>query len=212
MSSSSAENTCLHLGASYKPIVLTAREDLHALFARMRTDEPVCFSPIFKMWLVSRYDDILRVLQDPARFTVANSFSTLRELMLPEVRERLQSSHTFTAPNMFTSDLEHDRLRGPFSKLFAANHVGRFERMIRRIANELLDAFPREGAVDYVQQFAFPFPLRVIMEILGIPVEDLPRMRDGADAVTRLMTLAVDLSGALASDYRRTQGHCENGR
>jgi cytochrome P450 len=45
--------------------------------------------------------------------------------------------------------------------------------------------------VDYVQQFAFPFPLRVIMEILGIPVEDLSRMRQGADAVTRLMTAIV---------------------
>lgn len=191
MSSSSAENVCPHVGMAYNPIVLTAREDLHGLFERMRTEEPVCYSPIFKMWLVSRYEDVVRVLHDPARFTVANSFSTLREMMQPEVWQVLQSSHTFTVPNMFTSDIEHDRLRGPFSKLFAANHVGRFEPMVRRIANELLDAFPREGEIDYVQHFAFPFPLRVIMEILGIPVSDLPRMREGADAVTRLMTSIV---------------------
>jgi len=189
--SSSAEKSCPHIGVEYNPIVLTARDDLHALFERMRSEEPVCYSPIFKMWLVSRYEDILRVVHDPDRFTVANSFGTLSEMLQPEVWKLLQSSHTFTAPNMFTSDLEHDRLRGPFSKLFAANHVGRFEPMVRRIATELLDAFPREGVVDYVQEFAFPFPLRVIMDILGIPVEDLPRMREGADAVTRLMTSIV---------------------
>lgn len=191
MSSSSAENACPHVGAAYNPITVTARDELHAIFERMRSEEPVCYSPIFRMWLVSRYEDILRVVHDPARFTVANSFSTLRDMLKPDVWELLQSSHTFMAPNMFTSDLEHDRLRGPFSKLFAANHVGRFEPMIRRIAAELLDAFPREGDIDYMHLFAFPFPLRVIMEILGIPVEDLPLMRQGADAVTRLMTSIV---------------------
>lgn len=208
MSSSSTENSCPHVGAAYNPMVLTARDDLHALFARMRSEEPVSYSPIFKMWLVSRYEDILRVVHDPDRFTVANSFSTLSEMLEPEVWKLLQSSHTFMAPNMFTSDLEHDRLRGPFSKLFAANHVGRFEPMIRRIATELLDAFPRDGIVDYVQHFAFPFPLRVIMQILGIPVADLPRMRDGADAVTRLMTSIVPAEEQMALakhvlDYER---------
>lgn len=189
--SSAVEQKCPHLGADYNPMTLTARDDLHALFEHMRNEEPVCYSPIFRMWLVSRYEDILRVIGDPARFTVANSFNTLREMLRPDVWERLQSSHTFMVPNMFTSDLEHDRLRGPFSKLFAANNVGQFEDMIGRIATELLDAIPREGVVDYVQQFAFPFPLRVMMEILGIPVDHLPRMRQGADAVTRLMTAIV---------------------
>lgn len=188
---SDSNKTCPHIGAVYNPMVTTARNDLHAHFSRMRQEQPVCHSPLFNIWFVSRYDDMLRVVQDPQRFTVANSFNKLSDQFTPEVWALLQKSHTFMVPNMFNSDLDHDRLRGPFSKLFAPAHVVRFEPMIRRIATELLDGFPARGSVDYVAEFAFPFPLRVIMEILGVPEKDASFMRRSSDAATRLMTSIV---------------------
>lgn len=189
--SSPTEPKCPHVGTLFNPMAVTQRDELHALYARMREEEPVLHSPIFNMYFVSRYEDALKVTLDPERFTVANSFNKLSAAFIPEAWELIKQSHTFMAPNMFTSDLEHTRLRAPFGRLFAPSRVATLEPMVRRIANELLDAFPAEGTVDYVDAFAFPFPLRVMMEILGLPLEVLPMMRRGAHAVTVVITALV---------------------
>ncbi|HRI70971.1 MAG TPA: cytochrome P450 [Polyangium sp.] len=182
---------CPHLGALYNPTTSPQVEDPHPIFERMRKEEPVTYSPLFNLWLVSRYDDVLRVVNDPKRFTIEGSFTKLTTMFQPEAQELLRKSHTFTALNMFCADTEHDRLRKPFAKFFSAAQIAAHEPMIRRVANELLDAFDAEEPVDYVTQFAFPFPLRVIFSLLGVPTEAMADVRRGVEAMMRAISALV---------------------
>lgn len=60
---------CPHLGAQYNPFTGPHAEDPHAFFEKLRKDEPVSFSPMLNMWLVSRYEDISQVLKSPAQYS-----------------------------------------------------------------------------------------------------------------------------------------------
>jgi len=59
--------------------------------------------------------------------------------------------------------------------------------MIRHRASALIGQFPSDGPVDLVEQFAYPLPLQVILDLLGVPYEDQPAIKQGAEAVAACM-------------------------
>ncbi len=194
--STSADPTggCPHAGpaALYNPMVSPHREDPYSVFASLRKEAPVCHSPLFDMWLVSRYDDVVRMLSDPKRFTAEGAFSKLSAMFQPEAWALLGQSHTFTALNMLISETEHTRLRGPLSKLFSAQQIGRHEPMIRRIAAALVERLEAGGGpVDLVEQLAYPLPLQVLFELVGVPLEHQPEIQRGVEAVAACMLSVV---------------------
>jgi cytochrome P450 len=70
---------------------------------------------------------------------------------------------------------DHTRLRRLVSKAFTARTIARLEPRIRAIAAELLTAAAAGGQLEVVSQLAYPLPVRIISEMLGVPVEDHPR-------------------------------------
>jgi cytochrome P450 len=178
-------------GALYNPMIPPHREDPYDIFGRLRQEEPVGYSPMFGMWIISRYDDVHRFLKDHRRFTTEGAFNKLNAAFQPEVRGLLSQSHTFTALNMLGTDKEHARLRAPLHKFFAAHNVSRYEPMIRRRASALIDRFPARGPVDLVEEFAYPLPLQVIFELIGVPDEDQPAIQQGVEAVGACMLSVV---------------------
>jgi cytochrome P450 len=94
----------------------------------------------------------------------------------------------------------HARLRGLVSRSFTAHRVAQLRDSVQRIADELLDQLP--GTVEFVDQVAFPFPVAVIGELLGIPAEDRsmfqPWVRDWTSVLEILNPLAVDTADAAA--------------
>ena len=88
---------------------------------------------------------------------------------------------------LFTSMLalnppDHTRLRRLVSGAFTARRVQALRPAIERMVDELLDGL-RRAEVDFVERFAFPLPVNVIGELLGVPAEDRaqfqPLVRDG---------------------------------
>jgi cytochrome P450 len=188
-----APNSCPHAGpgALYNPTVSPHLDDPYPIFARLREEEPVCHSPLFDMWLISRHDDVAQMLNDPKRFTAEGAFSKLSAMFQPEAWALLSQSHTFTALNMLISETEHTRLRGPLSKLFAPQQIARHEPMIRRIGAGLIDRLDPSGPVDLIEQLAYPLPLQVLFELVGAPLEDLTEIQRGVEAVSACMLSVV---------------------
>jgi cytochrome P450 len=95
----------------------------------------------------------------------------------------------------------HTRLRGLVSRSFTAHRVARLRDSVQRIAVELLDRLP--STVEFVDQVAFPFPVAVIGEMLGIPAADRamfqPWVRDWTSVLEILNPLAVDVADAAAA-------------
>ncbi|HEY4946763.1 MAG TPA: cytochrome P450 [Acidimicrobiales bacterium] len=77
---------------------------------------------------------------------------------------------------------EHKKFRKLLDPIFAPREVAHLEEPLTRAVNELIDRFIDDGAVDFSKEFSVPFPTRVFLSLLGLPLEELPRflaMKDG---------------------------------
>ena len=137
----------------------------HPLYARLRAEAPVCRVRWFlwlRVWLVTRYDDVLGVLTDE-RFS--NRFVSSIPLVPPPIE-------AVTRNMLATDPPDHTRLRKLVCKAFTPRMVERLGDRIQRVCDELLDAAAANGRVDLVREYASPLPLAVIADLLGIPRQD----------------------------------------
>lgn len=144
--------------------------------ADLRTEPtvPVLLPSGDEATLVTRYDDVRALLTD-ARLS--------RNLNRPGAARITKHNSMFQDPKMDPDPPEHTRIRRLVTKAFTPARVQRLEPFIQTLADELLDAMEAAGGpVDLNDAFAFPLPIRVICQLLGVPAEDQPRLRQWTDA------------------------------
>ncbi|XXF76117.1 cytochrome P450 [Myxococcaceae bacterium GXIMD 01537] len=158
-----------------------------AFYARLREEEPITYSPTMKMWILSRYDDICEVLRDPARFS-SSQLGTFGASLSDEARAILQThgvpmgANPLAGPNLLALDPPaHTRLRRLLNRGFTPARVAAQGEHIRRFTHELIDAFLPDGHAELVTQFANHLPLRVILNLVGVPPEDMSRIKHWSD-------------------------------
>src|SRR5580658_9030008 len=146
------------------------RRDPYPLYARVRETAPVHHSGL-GFWVASRFEDSQFVLRDPrfgkgAREDKVVDLTPEAEAALARIRSRARSL-------LFLDPPDHTRLRGLVSQAFTPRTVERLRPGVERLLNDLLDeidAGPDAGPTDLMQAVAFPLPVTVIGEMLGIPV------------------------------------------
>lgn len=106
-------------------------------------------------WLIARYDDVVQALSHPG----------LSSALIPGG----MLNHT--------DPPDHTRLRKPVARAFSTRRVEALRPRIEQIANELLDAWETEEEVDVINTFAYPLPITVICELLGVPESDRDEVR-----------------------------------
>ncbi|GAB1541466.1 cytochrome P450 [Scytonema sp. NUACC21] len=133
------------------------------------------------LWLVTRYEDAIAVLRDP-RFV-----KDFRNAIMPEELAELppdEPTLTLLERSMLDSDPpNHTRLRGLVSKAFTPRRIEQLGARIQEIAEELLDAVQDKGSMDLIAEYAFPLPMNVISEMLGIPDEDCDKFHNWSKAL-----------------------------
>ena len=148
----------------------------------MREESPVHLQPGLDgetpIWFVTRYDDVVTVLTDNERFVVdAKLALTEDELRAMDEASPLPNDDRVNT-NLLTMDGEdHRRVRQLVAKAFTPRMVERMRPRIEDIADDLVDRVAPEGRMELVDDFAFPLPIIVIAELLGIPAEDRDRFR-----------------------------------
>jgi len=139
-------------------------------FARMRRESPVFWhpepSPNHGFWAVTTWKDLVAVHRDPKTFSSQRGHVGLEELQPDELEVRRSMLET-DPPN-------HSRLRRLVSPFFTPRAVEQYEGYVREIATEVLDAGLGDEELDFVERIAAPFPMNVLMRILGVPPEDGP--------------------------------------
>jgi cytochrome P450 len=167
-----------HLGPDYFQHPL-------AYFSRMRAEGPVTGVVMpggnGRVWLVTRYPEVRAALADPRLHKDWASKLTEPGWVPDEVTGYL-SVHLLNA-----DPPAHTRLRKLVSKAFTARRVAGLRPRVEAITASLLDALePRLAAgetADLLEAFAFPLPVTVICELLGIPADDQGLFRDWSHAV-----------------------------
>jgi cytochrome P450 len=159
------------------------------VYARMREQDPVLLQPGIDgetpIWFLTRYEDVVAVLVDDERF-VRDPALVLNDEELAQIRAGLPGDFAFVENHMLNKDgADHRRLRRLVTKAFTPRMVEQLRPRIQAIADELVDAVEERREMELVEEFAFPLPITVIAELLGIPVADQKRFREWSDAVVR---------------------------
>ena len=147
-------------------------------YAHLREQEPLTYIGDFlgmgNAWIITNYDDAIALLKDP-RFT-----KDRRKLSSPGEGQAPGDENPFLALMMSMINVDppdHTRLRGLVSKAFTPRMIEQLRPRIQQITNELLDAVQERGEMDLINDFAYPLPITVISEMLGIPKEDRRQFR-----------------------------------
>jgi len=173
-------------GLGYDPLSPEQHENPYPVFARAQREAPVFFSQRFNLWVVTRYADIWTVLKNPAHYSSAQS-TAVRAAPPREVQQVLKEGYPEVATLVTSDPPAHTRFRSLVNKAFTPRRIAEKEGRIRAIALELIDGFEADERADFVWQFAYPLPMTVIAEILGVPPADMGRFKGWSDrAVERL--------------------------
>ena len=159
----------MDLAEIVRPELYADEERLHALLGHMRQHEPVAWietethRPFFA---VTRHTDILEVARRSDVF--ANAPRPILSSCAQELESRSRQAHVRTL--IAVDGAEHKNLRALTKDWFMPQSLNRFEARIREIAIDSVEtALERGPEIDFVADVAIHYPLRVIMEILGVP-------------------------------------------
>jgi cytochrome P450 len=168
----------------------------YPIYHRLRADQPVVRVPQLDAWVVTRYDAVNAALRNPQlssdRFPRARKRLASRGLDAL-INDRMRSMIHMDAP-------DHTRLRSLVNKAFTPKAVNSMEEHIQHLVDGLLDTVQAEGRMEVISDLAYPLPVMVIAEMLGVPPEDRDRFKQWSDDMSTL--LGGDL-GALPEEVLR---------
>lgn len=138
-------------------------------YARLQKRDPVHWSRLIKCWIVSTHSDVDAVLRDYKHFANdgRNAKSQLKEEEANEVHSML-----------YLDPPDHTRLRSLVSQAFTRGAIEAMYPRIERIVDDLLDQVDHGQPFDAMEALAYPLPIIVICEMLGVPPEDRYRFRE----------------------------------
>jgi len=154
---------------SFNPMDPEFLADPYPTYHRLRAEDPVHQSPL-GFWVLTRYDDVSAVLRDP-RFIKEPLAALVAARFGAEVPRGVGLSMLDRDPP------DHTRLRGLVSKAFTPRVVDGLRSRIQQIVDELITRVQAAGSMDVIEEFAYPIPVNVICEMLGVPLADHERFK-----------------------------------
>lgn len=154
---------------------------LYPTFAWLREHMPIGlgyvegYDPI---WIVTKHADVMSISRDAKTF-INGDHNLILQSRDSDAFTRKSNKGKVRSMNSlaYMDQPEHGRYRGVTSNYFMQGKVGKLQDRMRTIARESVEnLLEREGQCDFVKDFALHYPLRVIMDMLGVPPEDEPAM------------------------------------
>jgi cytochrome P450 len=151
-------------------------QDPHTFYRKLRVEGPIRPATSgrgLRVWLVTRYSEAKALLADPRLSKDSN-----RALELFPAGTGGPHASSLSAHMLNSDPPDHTRLRKLVNRAFTARTVARLRPRIEQITDRLLDDVADAGTVDLVDSFAFPLPITVICELLGVPDSDSDKFRE----------------------------------
>ena len=150
----------------------TETTDIYDFWDACRRDHPVVKLPgtVLDAWLVTRHDDVERVLRDPKQFSSRINADTMGPVMGTVI--------------LAMDGEEHRRYRNLVAHAFRPSALAQWEHsLIAPAINRLIDGIAPLGRADLVAEITSQFPVQVIAGVLGVPSEDHAKFHAWADAM-----------------------------
>ena len=165
----------------FNPLLPEFRNNPYPTYHRLQNEDPVHKSMLPGAWVLSRYADIAMALRD-GRFGRANAETFWKE--------RLGDGPAYdilTKWMLFRDPPDHTRLRGLVNKAFTPRVIENLRPRVQEIVDELVDAVQNEGGMNLMAAFAYPLPILVICEMLGVPSKDRPLFKEWSGDLARIL-------------------------
>jgi cytochrome P450 len=157
------------------------KRDPYAVYAQMRAQAPAVLTVLpngIPVYVVTGYAEVLAGLKDE------RLVKNVHNARPKDLFSRLGLKPNLNNTNMLRADPpEHTRLRALAHAAFTPKFVNQMRGHVQEIADRLLDAALPKGQMDLIQDYAFPLPITVITEMLGVPTADEARFRQWSGAI-----------------------------
>src|SRR5258706_3200733 len=157
------------------------KRDPYAVYAQMRAETPAYRTTLpsgIPVYVVMRYADVLAGLKDD------RLVEDIHNARPRDVPRRLGLRPNLNNTNRLRADPpEHTRLRALAHAAFTPKFVNQMRGHVQAIADRLLDPIQPRGQMDLIRDFAFPLPITVITEMLGVPSADEAKFRKWSGAI-----------------------------
>lgn len=173
----------------------------------LRDDAPVWKDPVTGMYVITRYDDVRAILLDQVRFTNEASGAKTHESVMPEDPEKARELLELIAkdreiqelyeregwPPVATLDAldepKHLECRRLFDRAFRPKKIAEIDPYVEELAYRLIDSFLDRSRCEVVRDYAVPLPLFVIGRQVGVPEDDMPRIKKWTEAYVQRLGL-----------------------
>ncbi len=153
----------------FNPFLPEMRVDPYPAYHLLRAADPVHRVPLEigpEVWILSRHRDVSALLRN-AHVSSDRRKSDLYEAFLQALPEELQREE-LTPSMLFLDPPDHTRLRSLVNQAFTGRVIGQLRPRIEEMVEGLLDGVAGEGHMDVVEDLAYPLPVNVICDLLGV--------------------------------------------
>src|SRR5919106_3899445 len=165
--------------------------DPYRHYKALRESDPIHYNAARGTWMLTRYEDMVGVLRDDERFSA--------ERAGPQIDNEVPKSMLGSDPP------DHTRLRTLVNKAFTPRHIRQLTSRIQELVDGLLDDVSERGGMEAITDFAYPLPITVIAEMLGVPAQDRDFFRDASQKIAVALGPIEDMQVALRALEGRNQ-------
>lgn len=184
----------------YETLVPESLEDINFLdsklqncpyhaYQMLRDEAPVWIDPVTGFYVISRFEDMRKVLLDTENFSndMRGGQGGSREQLDSDRAARMMKLYEEKgwvpgATLAGRDDPNHKQMRAMFNEAFKPKKIDGMDPFVRDTAYRLIDAFVDDGQCDWIHQYAVPLPLIVIGAQVGVPEEDIWKIKAWTDA------------------------------
>jgi cytochrome P450 len=166
----------------YDPSTLEFQEHIWDVYRTLRDDHPVYVDDAHQQYVLSRFDDVWRAVND------ATTFSSV-----------VAEANNFLPQMIYIDPPRHTKLRAIVSRAFTPKRVAEIEPLIRRIARGLVDDIAARGRCELQHEYAAVLPSMVIGSMIGVPDEHIDAFRSWTESF-------LEIQGP--DDYMESLGKC----
>src|SRR3954451_10761924 len=175
---------------AFNPFDPSFRIDPYPIYRRLLAEDPVHRTP-FGMLVLTRFRDCAAILRAPRTSSDSRNSNMYKAFMAGRDPEEVFGALAGMRPFLFMAPPDHTRLRGLVQKAFTPKTVENLRPRIQELVDDLMAPALESVSMEVVEDLAYPLPVRVITEMLGVPPEDHETFKGWSK----------ELAGALDPDF-----------
>jgi cytochrome P450 len=159
--------------------------DPYAYYGRLRAEDPIHWNELYDLWVITRHDDVVWMTRHHELFSNA-VFRNDPRPAYPAIDESDQELYEYVRDYQADQFIQHDRpvhldMRKVVHGYFTPRSMEAWRPFVQSAVKELLDAAEAKGHMDVMKDLATPLPVLVIAQMMGVPQEDRPYVRELAE-------------------------------